>query len=185
VNREIGRRADVVGIFPNDASAIRLAGALLIEQDDEWLVSRRYLSEESLALVLGDHIDEEVCSPSPSLPEPAPARARARAKKLFKTLRLSNSNSNYYYNTDERYTTSDDLTRPLSSRWISSLNGSSFEPADPADTSAPAARAPCCDSARSAGQLLDREATHEVLPAQFGPLLHVDQPFCRLPRLIT
>ena len=59
VNKEIGRRTDVVGIFPNDASAIRLAGAMLIEQNDEWLVCRRYLSEESLALVLEDQGDEE------------------------------------------------------------------------------------------------------------------------------
>jgi putative transposase len=54
VNREIGRRSDVVGIFPNDAALLRLAGMLLIEQNDEWLVGRRYLSETSMALVMAD-----------------------------------------------------------------------------------------------------------------------------------
>ncbi len=58
VNKEIGRRSDVVGIFPNDASAIRLTGALLIEQNDEWLVGRRYLSAESLALLLEEQSEE-------------------------------------------------------------------------------------------------------------------------------
>jgi transposase-like protein len=59
LNKEIGRRSDVVGIFPNDASAIRLVGAMLIEQNDEWLVCRRYLSDESLALVLEDQGEKE------------------------------------------------------------------------------------------------------------------------------
>jgi putative transposase len=52
MNREIGRRSDVIGIYPNDAALIRLAGMLLIEQNDEWLVARRYLSEHSLRHVL-------------------------------------------------------------------------------------------------------------------------------------
>jgi putative transposase len=59
VNREIGRRSDVVGIFPNDASALRLTGALLIEQNDEWLVCRRYLSEESMRLILYADTDRQ------------------------------------------------------------------------------------------------------------------------------
>ena len=49
VNREIGRCTDGVGVFPNDAALLRLAGSLLIEQNDEWLVSRRHLSEASMA----------------------------------------------------------------------------------------------------------------------------------------
>jgi transposase-like protein len=57
VNKEIARRSDVVGIFPNDASVIRLVGALLIEQNDEWLLTRGYLSQESIALVLEDQGD--------------------------------------------------------------------------------------------------------------------------------
>jgi transposase-like protein len=55
VNREIGRRTDVVGIFPNDCALIRLAASVVIEQNDEWLVGHRYLSNHSLEAVLNDY----------------------------------------------------------------------------------------------------------------------------------
>jgi putative transposase len=56
LNGEIKRRADVIGIFPNDRAVARLVGALMLEQNDEWAVSRRYMSLESLASLSDDPV---------------------------------------------------------------------------------------------------------------------------------
>jgi putative transposase len=69
-NKEIGRRTDVVGIFPDDRALIRLAGMLCIEQNDEWLVGRGYLSAESISLVIAgpdDHPTNEIKEEVPEL----------------------------------------------------------------------------------------------------------------------
>ena len=54
VNKEIKRRSHVVGIFPNDQAIMRLVGALMAEQTEEWHITRRYMSQESLARVLNN-----------------------------------------------------------------------------------------------------------------------------------
>jgi len=66
LNKEVKRRADVVGIFPSEQSIIRLIGAVLLEQNDEWQLQHRYMQVEGMAGLVPLTIEGEVTPRSPA-----------------------------------------------------------------------------------------------------------------------
>jgi hypothetical protein len=105
-NREIGRRTDVVGIFPDDASVIRLVSMLAIEANDEWLVGRAYISQKSMApLRLKGRAEEE---------------HQQRTRRGHRAHRgLSRQHASPTNRARNSYTNSRNLTRPARSPRIS------------------------------------------------------------------
>jgi transposase-like protein len=72
LNKEVKRRADVVGIFPGEAAIVRLIGAALLEANDEWQLQQRYMQVEAMAELAPPLIEGEA---TPSPPSEVPPQA--------------------------------------------------------------------------------------------------------------
>ena len=72
LNKEVKRRADVVGIFPSEPSTLRLIGAVLLEANDEWQLQQRYMQVEAMAELLPPVIEGDA-SPLPAAQIPSQA----------------------------------------------------------------------------------------------------------------
>jgi putative transposase len=59
LNKEVKRRADVVGIFPDERSIVRLIGAVLLEHNDEWQLQHRYMQLEAMAELLPPDVNDD------------------------------------------------------------------------------------------------------------------------------
>jgi putative transposase len=66
LNKEVKRRADVVGIFPNEAAITRLIGAVLLEANDEWQLQHRYMQVEAMAELMPPLIEGEFTPATPT-----------------------------------------------------------------------------------------------------------------------
>jgi putative transposase len=73
LNKEVKRRADVVGIFPSEAAIIRLIGAVLLEANDEWQLQHRYMQVEAMAELVPLLIEGEATNGRPTETSPQAA----------------------------------------------------------------------------------------------------------------
>ena len=75
LNKEVKRRADVVGIFPNEASITRLVGAVLLEQNDDWQLQHRYMQIEAMTELEADTTPDTKGDPAPRITTPLTPKA--------------------------------------------------------------------------------------------------------------